>query len=502
MQFLQYICRNTWMIIGVTLITVLCQGRLLLLFSVGIDTEAIMVDKESLIASWLTIGRQGLVLLKFLTEDGTLFSPLYAGARTVIFLVLTCILWGYLFTEVAGKDHKIAAATFGVILVTHPILSEQFYFKLQAAEVALSFALMAVCLLHAHRFALTKCVRFGIVAYLLMLLLFSVYQVMNALFLFGMVVCFFLHFIYREEWWIGREIWRYVWRVGALFILGFTSNQVIARLWFTGTDYISSQVRWGVEPVTECLLQMIRHVVLVCLGRGLYSETYVFLAVGGICFAVFLCKKKREANHLSLHTFIAIGSMLFIVAGPFYMTFISGGETVLRSQLVLPFCMASLGYCVVLYMKNMQRRWNVLWIVILFLTVLLQGMHSIALGRTEAIRYDSDVRRARQIHGELQEMGIPEGTPLVFIGGLEEQEDYIYGDCIGQSIFAWDVEVEPYSYHSSRRILGFFYTRGYQYAYPTPEQVAKGVDISEEMATWPAKGSIRIEKGYVIVNFR
>lgn len=501
MQFVSYVRKNIGMIIGATLITVLCQGRLLLSSTVGIDTEALIVDKESLLRSWLTIGRQGLVFLKYLMEDGTTFSPFYAGIRTVIFLVTSCVLWGYLFAEVSGRDHRIAATVFSAILVTHPILSEQFYFKLQAAEVSLSFALMAVCLLHVHRFSLERKWISAIIAYLLMLLLFSVYQVMNALFLFGVGVCFFLHFICGERTWNGKEIWRYLWRVFVVFLFGFATNQAVTRLWFTGTDYISSQVRWGTVSPAECLRQMIRHVAFVCMGRGLYSETYVFLAAGGVCLCVFFCKREEKERFLRMRVVAALASILFIIAGPFYMTVISGGETVLRSQLVLPFSTAFLGYCTVLCAEKIGGRWRVPWGGVLVATVILQGLHSLALGKTEALRYAEDVRRAQEICLELEKKGIEEGTPIVFVGGLEETGDYVYGDCIGQSLFAWDVEVEPYSYHSSRRILGFLRTQGYVYAYPTVEQVTQGVACSAEMPRWPEEGSIKRENGYAIVNF-
>ena len=65
---------------------------------IGIDTESLIFSNKGLYAGWLTIGRQGLVSLKYILGNSH-FNPYFSGVMTVVMLTLAVsaffLLWGY-----------------------------------------------------------------------------------------------------------------------------------------------------------------------------------------------------------------------------------------------------------------------------------------------------------------------------------------------------------------------------------------------------------------------
>lgn len=528
MNLREYVKRNGLLWVAVFLFVGLCHGSMLLGGTVGIDTEDMIVRRDYFYESWLITGRQGLVLLKKLMGN-IIFSPYLAGVLTLVFLTLACILWTWLFACITGKENKAAAFVFSALLNVSSILTEQLYFKLQSAEISLSFCLAAAALSLVFwgrkLLADKEKKRYGRICLLgaaaLNLVTFSVYQVMVALFIFGAAACFFLYYFFGEkesEEGAGKRYWGFIGIYAGVFLGSFACNQIITALFFSGSDYLSSQMQWLNRPVGDCLRDIGLHMEYVLIGGQAYRSVLRLLhavgirsgMVGGqiyydnnygvfcvlVCIAAFCFVKKRKRKG-ALPAAVGVAGCLL---APFYMTFFCGGEQLIRSQLVLPFALAFLAYALLLFFPRRLPAYFVLGLC--FLTGYQQMQYTLRLNYTDQVRYEGDVRLAAAIMEEINVLEDEERSyPVAFIGSrpADLNNACLRGNPIGYSFFEWDTYVEPVGYYSTQRILGFMHTLGADYTQADREQTAEAAEYGQGMANWPGEGSVVLHNGVIIV---
>ncbi|MBD5451109.1 MAG: hypothetical protein HDR25_00565 [Lachnospiraceae bacterium] len=501
MRFYEYAKQKYHLWLTVFLIALCSHGTMMFSNSVGIDTEDIITLKDLFYNGWLSVGRQGLVLLKALL--GTkVFNPYLAGAASLFFITMTCFLWTYLFSYISQKDNLAAELLFSVLLIVSPLMTEQFYFKLQSMEVTAGFCLTAVSLFLLYRAAEFDCGReryaLTIGSALLNLVLFSLYQVMLALFIFGAAACFFLHYFVREN----RErsiLMRFAVLSPVVFLVSFIGNQVITAIWFgTGMTYLTTQSAWFSLPLRDCLLRILNHTGRIAISWGLHYTK--FYPIGCLLLVILvICLVKKRADNKGL--FLGIFSLLMVMGGPLYMTVICAGEPVLRSQLVMPFALGFLAYVLIL-LAGHNRRLMYALIVLCIIAGYGQLNVTLRLNYTDMVRYESDVRIAASIMEEINKLeDDTHSYPVIFIGKhhAELNNSCVQGELIGYSFFEWDTDIEPYSFFSTRRILGFLHTLGGNYAQGNEQQFGEAIAYSQGMNNWPMRGSIKLHDGYIIV---
>ena len=503
MRFKKYVVKYRYIWLAVLLFTLVCRGEMLLSDSVGIDTVDAVVNPDGMYDSWLGIGRQGLVFLKWIT-GGLVYKPYFVGIGTILMLTLACILWGYLFVYVSGKESLVGTLFFSGILVSHTILTEQIYFKLQAVEIALAFCLMALAVLCGHIFALKKKPWAVAVSLPLLLITFSVYQVMNALFLFGAVACFFLYYFIalpEESGKSGKELWLYIFRFAVVFLVGFFLNQGITVLFFSKSEYVNNQMNWGRMPFMDCFMSILGHVWRVALGeKAFFIRTFSLFAGILIVQVVLVLKDSRKSSK-----YLGILCLVLLFMSPFYMTLIVGGRSVVRSQLVLPFTLAFLGYVTCLFQVERAKTQRVLqtaaWLTGC-ITLVYQVSYTMQMNHTGELRYETDVQVAESLIEDVMEYQNGDASrPVVFIGGHEEAlpGNLIYGDCLGKSVLNWDTEVEPKGYYSTQRIVNFMEHLGTKFRRGNKDETLYAYGVSREMQDWPAEDSIRLVMDLIIV---
>lgn len=500
--FFEYIKENISLWIVVLLIALFSHGTMLLGRGIGIDTEDIITLQDAFYGEWVSMGRQGLVLLKLLL--GTrVFNPAFTGVMTLFFLAGACILWNYLFYQITGKRNWAASFVFSALLTVSPLLTEQLYFKLQAMEMTLGFCMMAVSLLFVYYAAIVRDGKkrsvYLTVAIVLNIILFSLYQAMVPLFLFGAAACFFLYCFLREE--ASSDVLRNLGILYPLVFLGsFLLNQMITAIWFSsGAGYLTGQIRWLTQSFKDCLINIYWHVRAVGLGQGLYySKLYpaccLFLAVSVFCTV-------RKRRQMVIVRVAGVLSLLLVMAAPFYMTVLCAVEPVMRSQMVMPFALAFVAYAVAVRLENKRTAARV-FLAMCAVAGYVQLKGTMQLNYTDNVRYESDVRIAQAIMDELNALeDSSHSYPVVFIGkhAAELNNSCVKGDTIGYSFFEWDADVEPCGFYSTRRIVGFMHTLGGNYVQGTAEQVVRAAQYSKDMENWPMQGSIVLHDGCIIV---
>lgn len=499
--FYKYIAENGSLWIVILLTALFSHGTMLLGRSIGIDTEDLITLQDAFYGEWLSMGRQGLVLLKLLLGTRIL-NPYFTGVMTLFFLTGACVLWNYLFEQISGKKNWVAAFVFSVLLTVSPLLTEQLYFKLQAMEVTLGFCMMAVSLLFVYRAAAecglrNRCLHLA-AAIVLNIILFSLYQVMVPLFLFGTAACFLLYSFFRKET-VPEVLRRMLILYSVAFLGSFLLNQLITAVWFSsGSGYLTGQIRWLTQSFKDCLINIYWHVKAVALGQGLYySRLY---PVGCLVLAVMvLCAawKKRQVVVLAG----ACLNLLLVLAAPFYMTVLCAVEPVMRSQMVMPFALAFVTYAVVLRLEDRRTAVRI-FLLLCGIAGYVQLKATMQLNYTDSVRYESDVRIAEAIMRELNALeDSAHSYPVVFVGkhAAELNNSCVKGDTIGYSFFEWDADVEPRGFYSTRRIVDFMHTLGGNYVQGTAQRQARAAEYSKTMASWPMQGSVALHDGCIIV---
>jgi len=502
----------------------LLHGDKLFSTNSGIDTEKIIYAGEDLYESWLGIGRQGIVLLKWMLGQLN-FNPFFAAILTLVFLLSAVAAFGFVFEAVSGKQSRVAFFLFGGIVIAHPILTEQMYFTLQGAEVTLAFNLIAVSLYCAHRFAclgkekahLEKgqkglLVWFA-VAVLLLIPTFGVYQAFVPLYMFGMISLGCLRFVNlrnADVQHVKKELF-YMVKLCVVFLTAFVINQGITGRFFLASDYLKKQIQWDFAQPVLGIRRILAHVRDVILGNGdFYFGTFLWLILL-LTVTFFMFAKRKISEKKWTHAVWAWGMILFagLFVSPFFLTIFMGERPVIRGQLVLPFAMAF-----VTYMSYVLSAENKIWkvkdinskrvsfrkgvlvvpVAIGALTIWLESNITCRLYYTDAVRYQEDLQLAGWLEHDIAVFTDNCGYDgiVVFVGKRSANGNCasIKGDVMGQSLFAWDTDVEPKNYWSSSRIVGFMHCQGVNYKAPDMKQVEIATQAVEEMKCYPVKGSI------------
>ncbi len=548
--FKAYLFRNRYVILIMGIFVFLVHGSKLFSLNNGIDTEQIIFLGNEFYESWLGIGRQGLIFLKWLLGL-EVYNPFFAPVLLMIFSVTAFIAYTFLLEYAGGECgfpiHKGRfrglALVFGMIVVSHPVWAEQFYFTLQAAEIMLSVTLLAVSLLAAHRWGQRGGFLWFAAAVLPATLVFGTYQAMMPLYIFTGAALSFLRSAGkwaekadREEMPENKGVKDkketpekekitgkngrstngdviYVFRLAVVFLTGFAVNQVITALFFSKTGYVSDQVQWGNGNFKYGFMQILMHIKDVLTGDGIfYIGTFAWIALC-LLFALLIVFRGRKEKLQKIWLLFLSAA---VCAGPFYLTAVMGKVPVARAQLVLPFCMGFMAYMSGALLDGskafaggrIKRRTAGLAITAVLISVCALSVWKEAeitsrLYYTDSERYEEDLRLADTISRDIAEFTGEydfSGT-VIFVGKREAagNNSTVEGDVIGHSIFAWDTDVEPAYYYSSLRILGFMHCMGMRYDRLTADQAVKAAEAASDMSCYPKEGSIAWMEDTVVV---
>lgn len=533
--FKAYLFRNRYVILIMGIFVFLVHGSKLFSLNNGIDTEQIIFLGNEFYESWLGIGRQGLIFLKWLLGL-EVYNPFYAPLLLIIFSVTAFIAYTFLLEYAGGEcgypiqkgKFRWLALAFGMIVMSHPVWAEQFYFTLQAAEIMLAITLLAVSLLAAHRWGQRGGFLWFVSAALPAILVFSTYQAMMPLYIFTGAALSFLRSAGKcsgkadlietpdkKGMSDKKEMPEnnggnshgdvcYAFRLAAVFLTGFAVNQVITALFFSKTGYVSDQVQWGSGDFKYGFMQILMHIKDVMTGEGIfYIGTFIWAALC-LLSAVLIGFRGRKVSQEKIWLLFLWTA---VCAGPFYLTAVMGKVPVARAQLVLPFCMGFMAYMGGALLDGskawaggrIKRRAAGLAITAVLISVCALSVWKEAeitsrLYYTDSVRYKEDLRLADNISRDIREFTGEydfSGT-VVFVGKREAagNNSTVLGDVIGHSIFAWDTDVEPAYYHSSLRILGFMHCMGMRYDRLTADQAVKAAEAASDMSCYPKEGSI------------
>lgn len=481
---------------------------------IGVDTESLIWDKTGLYQGWLSTGRQGLVLLKYLFGNVS-FNPWFSAMMTMLTFPLAVIGFFLIWDKVGGRQNSIVVWLAGSLLwISHPVITEQLYFSLQSFEISLGILLTAAALYITFVWTENRRQLWNFwVSVCLLLLTFSIYQAFVSLYIFGAVSVLFLQSLRKLSEGKQKLLSMMAPRMGAwflTFITAFVINAIVTRLYFGESDYLSDQIRWGTVSVSEVFAGIFEHIKSVLLGRRLfYGNFYGLLLVCSlVLFAAYLWKFRR-INTIGCITVCFFYASLQIT--PFLMTLLQGGEPAFRSQLVLP---AMTGFQAMLSiwlfkeldisLKRVRQAMFVCIIALSFLGGIKTVKTTWSLYYTDQLRYEQDTALGRSLIERIEQVCSREeleNLPVVIVGRrpFQANNSCVQGQVMGYSLFDWDTTSEPIPYFSTRRVLGFLHTLGADYLLSSASRMEGALAISKYMPEWPAEGSVQIQDDMIIV---
>lgn len=319
------------------LVVAATYAHLLFTNNIGIDTET-MVNVPGTILNWYGIGREGMVLSKFVL--GTLdFNMYWAEYLGLAFLLLAVWMWCFLLHRL-GARRRLTFCVFPMVFATHPIFVEQFYFTTQMAEFNFALLMVPVAFLLIVEGARSRSAGAlgvaGTAGCLLFLWAFASYQSFLALVLATGALTGLM--MARQDPFDRAAFKRCAWCFALAFIASAAAYLVITRTWFSSSDYLTGQILWGTQSVALCLRSLGRAVRDMAFGEGrFYTPVYIVAAVLLVCRLAVDFGRGAGAGRRG---FIVLASALLLVC-PFLLPAVMATAPAARTAFTLPFVSAS-----------------------------------------------------------------------------------------------------------------------------------------------------------------
>lgn len=469
----------------------------------SIDTQSMISVPDALYGSWYELGRYGLILLKKVTGLYW-YNNVLSSFLTVVCFGAAALAWSYLLHAVAPEKNRSRPAFFIIPLVCSPVLAEQLGFLLQGPEITLSMmfvALSLLCVFRGSSHSGAKRAACYITALVLAFVAFSVYLAMVTLFIAGTAFIYVVRFTGNERRSKQRGVWVALCVVcfACAYALYAAINRIVMSvLGIEPSSYTSDQSRWGKDSVGDIAQAVLLHAKDMYTGSGIF---YTLIAsVTFVLFLVVLIVRigRHEIGVISLLIGVAI------CVSPMLMSVILGSTPSVRTELSYAFAFAFAVFYIAGYVSSLIPAGLIVSWVCVAAIGLNQGFIVNRIFYTEAVTYGQDVQLSYEIKTRIDDLGYGETPelPVVFVGSHVPQRN---NDCydssqlalVGRSLY----EITFSTAHGTWVKNQFLNAQGVKYEYPSSAQMDKANAIVQSMPHWPAKGSVAVHDGLIIVNF-
>ena len=489
---------------GMAVFLALVYGRQAFSNYFYIDKE-VFVNNPGTFYNWGETGRFGLILMNRILGMNW-YNPYLGGVLFLAGLWLAAMAAGYLFRSVEGRLRDSFLFLFMALFTVYPTYVELFAFQFVAYEIVLAMALLLVsdwylvqAVRERDRMSFLASVPFAVIA-------FGSYQSLVPLQL-CLYLGIFLLYIYARKG-ERKDVFPFICHSAVHFVAALGIYELIAKLFFSGSNYLDTQVLWRTEDWKTCLLYIVRNMLHVVTARGAFF-TLVFdlcCGTGLAALAILFVRYRGRAVWYGL-------GLLGVALSPFYLSFVVGAIPANRTQIVLPMANGVLWlFGSLVLSEELKSYWRKAVRGLLVFAgccmVYLDLMPVMRIFYTRDVVGKADEATAAMVVDELNDIPsiVSEEKGVVFIGRMPAQLNnacYTLEECwtyVIMSVFELDYDFEPYYYHSSRRILGFFETLGIRHlSLLDAELLPAAYEDSEDMPVWPSEGSVREFDDYVIV---
>ena len=465
--------------------------------AVGVDTW-FSINYPGSLNNWLCIGRQGGALVhRMLTRP--VYALYYVQYLTLCIYILAMISYAIVFNKIA-EIPAWKGCLFFLLAIVHSIWVEQFYYALQFCELAVGILLIPW---------IVRMVFFGkkvttlVGAGVLLVFIISIYQSLAIVYIAYVITCYLL----RQKTYTSKENklltcdLKLGFKLAGIFLVSYIGNIVITKKFFSSSDYLSSQVRWKIDSIQECLNRILSHIKWVLTGTGsttFYSWTFSLSLIFALVFLiVFLVKAK--ASMVDRIIYILVFAVLQSM--PFLLTIYGGTYTAFRAQLALPFTIAC-NIMVALEFCDKCCRKSTCIIVLVGICILVNHAYTASqLEYTWQYVRDQDTQRGYQIIDKLKTVSCGVDKPVAFIGYYysDLNNACIIGETTHHSVFDYGGWSDVPYWDITDSISEYLRTLGYSLESLGKNKIQDARRSSIDMPCWPVDGCIKEFDDYIVV---
>jgi hypothetical protein len=508
-------CKNNIPLLIVTTLTLFfCYGIKLFQYSIGIDTEQFMADKSGMLEWYFSIGRFGFSLLAWLLNIKE-FNPFTAFLSTFCIIWLFTISYAYIiaiFCKNIGKNN--ALIPFVLVFASSPVWAEQFYFVLQAREVALMVLLCPYVIYIMFRGFVDNKKGEIIFAFLSLIFMTSVYQAMVPFFCCGVFICFML-FLEATDY--EQKIYRNLClKIFAMFVCAMVVYAVI--FYIEKVQYIGDMNKWGQISIKENILRILLFAYTLTIGgipqiqdignsiiasharsgmeaaKGIINISKVFgnilllpLTLLFIIKCINIARKKITSGKKFLYIIAAICIPLSIL----FLAILGGNMPPIRAIYVLPLAFAFMFFFLI---KNYSKKSCIALVCFALFTAAYQAQITAQLFYSDQLRYNEDVRLAYEIRDIIGNENLPIAIVGKYIVAEKFHANFLQGDVIGHSCFEWGDVGDV-----TERGLNFMHSLGINFNAPNNEQIERAIYEATYMPSYPNSGFVKKLPDVIVV---
>lgn len=495
----EYIRHNKKNIILSFVLTFFCYAYLASNNNIRIDSE-VMMNGEDICATWLTIGRYGLVLLKKMLGLQQ-YNSAVSGMLFLIFFALNSNMVTYGLYYLSGKK-EYSYGIFLLLVSTSNIWCYQVYFTLQEAEIALAMLLTSFSAFCLHRVVFGQKKKLNFVVILLstgaLVLTFGAYQALVVYYI-AINVIFFCSRILNGNCTKNEIIG--LGKIIAHFLICYVAYIWVAKMWFMQEpSYLGSQSGWQSVSVVVCVKSIAKEILRTIFMKG--PRYFSAFTIGLVLFFIGIIGNVKKNNWDKMQIAICGICFLGLSITPFLMVLYTGREPVTRSQFALPIVSAYMfmvGWQMIF--DKVRKCWKC---VATGVIITIQIAFCVMLSYSDYIRYKEDVNRTEILLDLLEDdkLSLEKEMPIVFVGANEFETPYsvMRSEMFGKSFYEWDcTKTNPTG--ASSRIAGFVeaYSGVKLETEITEEQKQRALDKIKSMQTYPDEKSVLIMEDMIVV---
>lgn len=498
-ELVQYIKKHYFLSFAVAAAVSLIYGKQAFSTDFYIDAEVILNNAHT-IYNWDSIGRFGLIALKYLIGNNW-YNPYFEAVLYLIFLWFLGMAAGCLFSVICQELSDGIAFLFVGLFLIAPVYADQFMFRFQSFEVV--FAMLLAVFATRYFYLLIKKRNYYASALVILFSIFSfgIYQSMV-----NLQICLYIAVYLFSVSKSDKAQRRYLIKNAILhFGISFALYEMIVQLFFSSGNYLSSQIGWLSGDLRAVIWNLLAYIKRILFALDVfYPMTYFCCVLCSVLFLVWtlLHNKAKFVPYLA-----GIGGLL---ASLFFLSFVMGTPSPYRAQCMLPFVCASIWLFMTRWFKERGKVPYRVCVITGVFFLLCQSAVLMRLFYTQDTIRDADRMTAVQMMTRLAQIdGADDGKPIVFLGHMDAKTNascYTKREAasyLSYSVYEFayieGVPVDTPDYFNTLRILGYFETMGFPYTAPSAELAAAAKAQGADMERWPAADSVRDTADCVIV---
>lgn len=480
---------------------------------VGVDTEEAILDLNANLNWTMGSGRFASAILRKIMMLGA-FNYDWALIYMIVGWILICLGYIYSFEKLGFQNH-LYNTIFCVLLCSCPIWAEQNYFLCSIYVNVYGFVFTIASALLFAFFIDNKGYKKLIVVIILSAIAIGIYQALLYVLLFNCV--FFVTLKYYNKNVNIRKYWGALFKIGGMIVsvvlIYFICSKICIHIFyhsnvdyagFTNSGlYINSKVRWFHDGFGLCIRNIFNSICDSFSKQPYGLRSYLYCLI----FFIILCSIKLIIQKEKRNIILIIGTicaLLCVFAG----NFVLGNLITIREQFVLPVFVSGIIWILLYNISQIIKKFNeaitrivmVIMVLFCFCIIIKWSSTQLALNRTDYIRYCADETYADRVMWDIKDkVGNYNDKKIVFVGANQWRlsENYLKGEIIGYSVFAWDADGPVGVNYRAYGMLNAF---GYSYQKPTIEEVQDIFKVCENQNLLENDRVVLYDDQYILVD--